>query len=69
MTKFGQNFGQIWTFLGQKFSKLIFHHTFGLIGTDLKFQIFLKKFQIFEKFGQNVENFALSVNFLCLILI
>ena len=44
MTKFGQYFGQIWPCLGQNLSKLIFHQTFGLMGVDLKFQIFLKFF-------------------------
>ena len=44
MTKFGQYFGQIWPCLGQNLSKLIFHQTYGLMGVDLKFQIFLNFF-------------------------
>ena len=71
MTKFGQYFGQIWPCLGQNLSKLIFHQTFGLMGVDLKFQIFLKFFENFvnlAKIWKNLLSRAIFLSYIDLIL-
>ena len=70
MAKFGQYFGQIWPCLGQNLSKLIFHQTFGLMGVDLKFQIFLTFFEnlvnlakIWKKLLEKANFFQISAIF------
>ena len=70
LTNCGQNFGHIWPCLGQNLSKLILHHTFGphiwYYGGRFKTSTIFEMIWQFCKFGQNLEKFALSVNFFVL---